>query len=203
MARIKEKTTQTKKESLGNIIWTWTVVGVLSAVVITGIVLAIIYFVNLNKGDDTEKTFEDQYSSEYHITYEELDNILLDENTNFDLSNGMYVFIYSPNYEEWPNKVITYNNEEIKLSEFIEKVIEANPSNFRVLNILNEENTEYSVQDQTVASLNKYPTLLMIGMSANNGYDIIVPEEFGEDYESGVVTKTGDIVNILERVKNN
>ena len=70
MARIETK----NKEKLSNI-GSWIIIGILSAVVITGIVLTIIYLVGLNNADD-EKSFDEQYPDAELITWEDLDDVL-------------------------------------------------------------------------------------------------------------------------------
>ena len=66
MARIEEKS----KAKLSSVIGTWIIAGILSAVVITAIVLVIIYYVEINKKDE-EKVFEERFPDAQHITYEE------------------------------------------------------------------------------------------------------------------------------------
>ena len=55
MARIEEK----NKEKLSSVIGTWVIAGILSAVVITAIVLVIIYFVESGKQEE-EKDGRDE-----------------------------------------------------------------------------------------------------------------------------------------------
>ena len=128
MARIEEKS----KEKLSSVIWTWIIVGVLSAVVITGIVLGIIYLVNLNNGDETDKEYVELYPDANLISWEDLD-ASLEPGVRHDLhpdGSVYYVYIYSP-------------ATEIKDSD--KAIIEAASGNdaFYILNITAEDNEEY------------------------------------------------------------
>ena len=199
MARIKEKS----KENWGNTIWTWVVVGVLSAVVITGIVLSIIYFVNLNKGNDGEKTFEERYPNAENMTLEQLDKILNNEDSEFvpqGYSDATYVLIYTPDLNDKTDPEL---KDGTRLSAFIDTVVEAKPVHFFIVNILDEGNKDYVAENSVLTSIDKYPTLLMIGVDTN-GFGVVVPEAFEDmNLSSGKVTDSKEISIILERIKNN
>ena len=160
MARIEVK----NKEKLASVIWAWVVIGVLSAVVLTGIVLGVIYFVEQANKDDDDKEFEEQYPNAEFITFEELDN-LLDNATqsDFEVVDTVYVFVYSPDYE-------TYANGE-KLEGTINDVIADETGIFYVLNVESEDNSDFSIDSSEFLSQeelpSKYPYLLVIKHGAN------------------------------------
>ena len=189
MARI-----EVKKEKLSSVIWTWIVVGVLSAVVITGLVLGIIYLVELGN-EEEEKTFEEQYPTATLITYEDLNQILeAGEKSKYHVLGNIYVLVYSPDYESFPNgkkitdyvnNAITAYNAAVEADEAGEKVYNA----FYVLNVTSEDNEGHSISEYAnLSSLStNYPYLLVI--SAENGeYEIV---------EDGIVTSYKDINNTL------
>ena len=183
MARIEEKT----KEKLSSVIWTWVVAGVLSAVVITGIVLAIIYIIDLNKNDDDEVEFEEQYPSAELITFEELDN-LLDNATQSDIevNDKIYVFVYSPDYE-------TYAKGE-ELEEAVNEVIDAETGIFFVLNVESKDNSGKSADSFEFLSQeglpSGYPYLLVISQGTN-GIEIA---------EDGIITNVREIKSYLAQI---
>ena len=160
MARIEEK----RKENLSSVIWTWVVVGILSAVVITGIVLGIIYIIDLNNQDNDDTEFEEQYPSAELITFGELDN-LLDNATQSDIEvvDTVYVFVYSPDYETYPNGE--------KLEDTINGVIADETGIFYVLNVESEHNSDFPIDSSEFLSQeelpSKYPYLLVIKHGAN------------------------------------
>ena len=183
MARIEEKT----KEKLSSVIWTWVVAGVLSAVVITGIVLGIIYIIDLNNKDDDNKEFEEQYPSAELITFKELDN-LLDNATQSDIevNDTIYVFVYSPDYE-------TYTKAE-QLEDAVNKVINAETGVFFVLNVESKDNSGYSVDSSEFLSQeglpSSYPYLLVI-TQGTNGIEIA---------ENGIITNPREIQSYLAQI---
>lgn len=159
MARIEEKS----KQKLSSVIWTWVVVGVLGAVVITGLVLGIIYLVNLNKDDDGEKTFEEQYPNAELWTWEELED-LLDPHVQNEMDGTLYVLVYSPDYENYPN------GEKIK--DKVNAAVNAGVDNFFVVNVTSEDNKDYSLTNTDLSSLS-YPTLLVIDIDTESGHIVI------------------------------
>ena len=184
MARIEAK----RKEKLSSIIWTWIVIGVLSAVVITGLVLGIIYLVETSKSDE-EATFEEQYPNAKLISYEELNGILeAGHQSELHVAGNIYVLVYSPDYE-------TYENGK-KISSYVNDVVAACDKNgtkgfdaFYVVNVTAEENKDSSITDYSnLSSLStNYPYLLVI--NAENGeYEIV---------EDGIITYYKDIINTL------
>ena len=129
MARIETK----KKEKLSNI-GSWIIIGILSAVVITGIVLTIIYLVGLNNADD-EKSFDEQYPDAELITWEDLDDVLNPYTISDIQVNGeIYVLVYSPDYETYPDGE--------KISDKVNACIDAKVDTLYVLNIEAEDNKE-------------------------------------------------------------
>jgi hypothetical protein len=183
MARIEEK----RKEKLSSVIWTWVVVGVLSAVVLTGIVLGIIYLVDQSNKDDDNKEFEEQYPNAELITFEELDN-LLDNATQSDIevTDTIYVFVYSPDYE-------TYSKGE-ELEETVNKVVAAETGIFYVINVESEDNSGYSIESSEFLSQeglpSNYPYLLVVKHGAN-GIEID---------EDGIVTNVREIKSYLNAI---
>ena len=183
MARIEEK----RKEKLSSVIWTWVVAGILSAVVITGIVLGIIYIIDLNNADDDDAEFEEQYPSAELITFEELDN-LLDNATQSDIevNDKIYVFVYSPDYE-------TYSKGE-ELKDHVNAVIDAETGIFYVINVESEDNSGYSVDSSEFLSQeglpSSYPYLLVI-TQGTNGIEIA---------EDGIITSVREIKSYLHQI---
>ena len=183
MARIEEKT----KEKLSSVIWTWVVAGVLSAVVITGIVLSIIYLIDLSKNDDDDAEFGEQYPNAELITFEELDN-LLDNATQSDIevNDKIYVFVYSPDYE-------TYAKGE-ELVDDVNAVIAAETGVFYVINVESEDNSGYSISSSEFLSQeglpSGYPYLLVISQGAN-GIEIA---------EDGIITNVREIQSYLAQI---
>ena len=172
MARIEEK----RKEKLSSVIWTWVVVGVLSAVVLTGIVLGVIYLVEQSNKDDDNKEFEEQFPNAQLITFAELDN-LLDDATQGDINfskeyDTIYVYVYSPDYE-------AYTDGET-LEETVNAVITA--PNFYVINVEDEDNKGYSIDSSEFLSQaglpSGYPYLLVV-TQGSDGTEIT---------ENGVIT---------------
>ena len=76
MARINEKRQETTKPKLASVIWSFVVVGILSAVVIAGIVLLIIYLVSLGNTTEEETRYDAQFPEATSITYEDLESLL-------------------------------------------------------------------------------------------------------------------------------
>ena len=147
MARIEEK----RKEKLSSTIGTWIVVGILCAVVITGIVLGVIYLVEELNKDDESQEFEEQYPNAELITFEELDN-LLDNATQSDIevNDTIYVFVYSPDYE-------TYEDGE-KLEDAVNSVIDAETGIFYVINVESEDNSDFSIDSSEFLSQEGLPS---------------------------------------------
>ena len=197
MARIETKS----KPKLASVIWTWVVVGILTAVVVTGLVLLIIYLVDLANGNDGEVEFEERFQSELvqHITYEELDALLANEPSDIDTSHGIFVFVYSPDFETYNDADVTVEGKTMKLTEFIDSIIEKDLDNFYILNVESEENKDYTIQNSTVSGLSNYPTLLVMDNNANTSghFGITVPEALEGEIESGIVTNTKQIINVL------
>lgn len=178
MARIETK----KKEKLSNI-GSWIIIGILSAVVITGIVLTIIYFVGLNNADD-EKSFDEQYPEAKLITWEDLDDVLNPYTISDIQVNGkIYVLVYSPDYETYPDGE--------KISDKVNACIDAKVDTLYVLNIEAEDNKDTSasafeyLSDKGLPS--GYPYLLVI-TSENGIYEIA---------EDGIITTRQEINNQL------
>ena len=178
MARIETK----KKEKLSNI-GSWIIIGILSAVVITGIVLTIIYFVGLNNADD-EKSFDEQYPEANLITWEDLDDVLNPYTISDIQVNGkIYVLVYSPDYETYPDGE--------KISDKVNACIDAEVDTLYVLNIEAEDNKDTSasafeyLSDKGLPS--GYPYLLVI-TSENGIYEIA---------EDGIITTRQEINNQL------
>ena len=196
MARIEEKS----KPKLASVIWTWVVAGILTAVVVTGIVLLIIYLVEL-ANDNGEKEFENKYEDKYHITYEQLDTILANiSQEEIDTTGTVYVLVYSADFESYTDEDVTVNGETMKFSEFVETIV--GKENFYVLNVEHEDNKDYSVQNSDVASISNYPTLLVMDNNSNTAghFGITVPEALEDEIESGIVTRTNQIINVLLKI---
>lgn len=176
MARIETK----KKEKLSNI-GSWIIIGILSAVVITGIVLTIIYFVGLNNADD-EKSFDEQYPEANLITWEDLNDVLNPYTISDIQVNGeIYVLVYSPDYETYPNGE--------KISDKVNACIDAKVDTLYVLNVEAEDNKDtYASSFEYLSELpSGYPYLLVI-TSENGIYEIA---------EDGIITTRQEINNKL------
>ena len=176
MARIETK----KKEKLSNI-GSWIIIGILSAVVITGIVLTIIYLVGLNNADD-EKSFDEQYPDANLITWEDLNDVLNPYTISDIKVNGeIYVLVYSPDYETYPNGE--------KISDKVNACIDAKVDTFYVLNVEAEDNKDtYASSFEYLSELpSGYPYLLVI-TSENGIYEIA---------EDGIITTRQEINNKL------
>ena len=176
MARIETK----KKEKLSNI-GSWIIIGILSAVVITGIVLTIIYLVGLNNADD-EKSFDEQYPDAELITWEDLDDVLNPYTISDIQVNGeIYVLVYSPDYETYPNGE--------KISDKVNACIDAKVDTLYVLNVEAEDNKDtYASSFEYLSELpSGYPYLLVI-TSENGIYEIA---------EDGIITTRQEINNKL------
>jgi hypothetical protein len=176
MARIETK----KKEKLSNI-GSWIIIGILSAVVITGIVLTIIYLVGLNNADD-EKSFDEQYPEANLITWEDLDDVLNPYTISDIQVNGeIYVLVYSPDYETYPDGE--------KISDKVNACIDAEVDTLYVLNVEAEDNKDSSASSfEYLTELpSGYPYLLVI-TSENGIYEIA---------EDGIITTRQEINNKL------
>ena len=174
MARIETK----KKEKLSNI-GSWIIIGILSAVVITGIVLTIIYLVGLNNADD-EKSFDEQYPDANLITWEDLNDVLNPYTISDIKVNGeIYVLVYSPDYETYPNGE--------KISDKVNACIDAKVDTLYVLNVEAEDNKDtYASSFEYLSELpSGYPYLLVI-TSENGIYEIA---------EDGIITTRQEINN--------
>ena len=196
MARIEEK----RKEKLSSTIGTWVVFGILGAVVITGIVLLIIYLVGL--GNNSEKTFEDRFPESNHLTFEQLEGIINDDGEYPIEENVIYVLIYSANFEEYEDVVIN-EKEEKTFTQYVDDVVGV--TNFFTLNVEDEENKEYTITNEDLSNISngdKYPVLVIVSITSENGYEISVPEEIkpyaGED---GIVYNLTWIVDTLAQMK--
>lgn len=193
MARIEEKS----KEKLSSVIGAWIIAGILAAVVITSIVLVIIYFVELNKKDE-EKVFEERFPSAQHITFEELDQLLANEKTDFDTSHGIYVFVYSPDFETYKDADVP--NKDMTLTEFIDSIVaKEDITNFYILNIESEDNKGKS---SSYATISTYPTLLVMDHNADQtgNFGITVPDFLEAYIDNGTVTDVRQIVNVLSNI---
>ena len=128
MARINEK----NKEKLSSIIWTWIVVGILGAVVVTGIVLLISYFVELNDSTD-ESEYEEKFPNASLITYEELEREYsgFDSGLSYTSEGYTVVFVYSAAYELKENVLNAVNDAYAK-------------DGFHILNVVSEDNIDSS-----------------------------------------------------------
>lgn len=176
MARIETK----KKEKLSNI-GSWIIIGILSAVVITGIVLTIIYLVGLNNADD-EKSFDEQYPDANLITWEDLNDVLNPYTISDIKVNGeIYVLVYSPDYETYPNGE--------KISDKVNACIDAKVDTLYVLNVEAEDNKDSSASSfEYLTELpSGYPYLLVI-TSENGIYEIA---------EDGIIITRQEINNKL------
>jgi hypothetical protein len=176
MARIETK----KKEKLSNI-GSWIIIGILSAVVITGIVLTIIYLVGLNNADD-EKSFDEQYPDANLITWEDLNDVLNPYTISDIKVNGeIYVLVYSPDYETYPNGE--------KISDKVNACIDAKVDTLYVLNVEAEDNKDSSAGsfEYLTGLPSGYPYLLVI-TSENGIYEIA---------EDGIITTRQEINNKL------
>ena len=178
MGRIETK----KKEILSNI-GSWIIIGILSAVVITGIVLTIIYLVGLNNADD-EKSFDEQYPDAELITWEDLDDVLNPYTISDIQVNGeIYVLVYSPDYETYPNGE--------KISDKVNACIDAKVATLYVLNVEAEDNKD------TSASAFEY--LSDKGLPSGYPYLLVITNENGiyEIAEDGIITTRQEINNKL------
>lgn len=178
MARIETK----KKEKLSNI-GSWIIIGILSAVVITGIVLTIIYFVGLNNADD-EKSFDEQYPDAELITWEMLDDVLNPYTiSDIEVNGEIYVLVYSPDYETYPNGE--------KISDKVNACIDAEVDTLYVLNVEAEDNKD------TSASAFEY--LSDKGLPSGYPYLLVITSENGiiEIAEDGIITTYQEINNKL------
>ena len=197
MARIEEKS----KPKLASVIWTWVVVGILSAVVVTGLVLLIIYLVGLGNTEG-EKEFPERFTTaeeSQFITYEELESLLSNspvDEERFDTTKEMFVFVYSPDFEQYKDLDVTVNGEEMKLTEFIDTIVEKKLGNFFIYNTESEDNKNHSI-DNLVEGL-KFPTLLVMGIDTD-GFGTIVPDDLEDQIHGtdGVVTLPKQIVSVL------
>ena len=197
MARIEEK----NKDKLSSVIGTWVIAGILSAVVITAIVLVIIYFVELGKQNDEEKEFAERFPNAQAITFDELDSLLANEKTDFDTAHGIYVFVYSPDYDAYADADVTLaDGSEVKLSEFIDSIVAKEEiTNFYVLNVESEDNKG---KGSSYVNVSNYPTLLVLDHNSDNTgkFGITVPEFLEEHIDSGIVTNPREIINVLSNI---
>jgi hypothetical protein len=178
MARIETK----KKEKLSNI-GSWIIIGILSAVVITGIVLTIIYFVGLNNADD-EKSFDEQYPEANLITWEDLDDVLNPYTISDIQVNGeIYVLVYSPDYETYPDGE--------KISDKVNACIDAEVDTLYVLNVEAEDNKD--------SSASAFEYLSDKGLPSGYPYLLVITSENGiiEIAEDGIITTRQEINNKL------
>ncbi len=182
MARIEVK----NKEKLSSVIGTWVVFGILAAVVITGIVLGIIYLVELNSDSDDDVEYEEQYPNAQLITWEELNDVL-DPYTISDIKvNGeIYVLVYSPDYETYPNGE--------KISDKVNAAVDAELDNFYVINVEAEDNKDTSASDfEYLSSLSSgYPYLIVI---TNKNVTIEIAEDGIIDNYKDINNKLTDII---------
>ena len=148
MARINEKRQETSKPKLASVIWSFVVVGILSAVVITGIVLLIVYLVSLGNTTDEETKYDAQFPDATSITYEDLESLFNGTTARLDYNaEGLtYVLVYS---------------DEFELSDDLKAAInEAYGSKgFYLLNTYAEENEESSFLDYDYLATITVPTL--------------------------------------------
>ena len=207
MARIEAK----NKEKLSSTIGAWIVFGILGAVVITGIILLIIYLVDLGKVDE-EKTFEERFpvaeEKDILMTYEELDAVL-EGDTGIDpkYEGIIYVFVYNPDFETFKDEDVTWVEDDEdksgKLTEFIDSIVkkvnveQGIIDNFFIINVENEDNKDFS--GSNIPTFDNYPTLLVI----ENGEIIDEPIKDVDDIElaeSGTITLPNQIITVLSKL---
>ena len=161
MARISEKNKETSKPKLASVILSFVVIGILSAVVITGIVLLIIYLVSLSNTAEEEKEYDPQFPDAVSITYEDLESCFNGTNARLQYNDkGLtYVLVYSDEYE---------------LSEDLKAVInEAYGSKgFYLLNTYAEENQDYSFSDY------EYLTSISVPLSETKSAYLLVLDHY-------------------------
>lgn len=191
MARIEVK----NKNNVAGKVWTWFVGILLTVVFFASVLLLVLFFINKNKDDENEEeeiTFEEKYPEAELITFEDLEERILEENltddsligTNYDV---IYVFVYSPDYETYPNGE--------KVSTNVNLVIDAIGNNegdtkFFVINTEEEDNKNFDLASSTLLSSlasNKSPYLIKITISQVTG-NLEIDE---------VLTVVGDINNEL------
>ena len=125
MARIEEKVREEKvKKSLAGKVWAWVVGVVLTLVFIGSVVLLVLFILNKDEEEtpveEATVTYEEKYPEAQLITFADLEDKILNDHrdtedligTNYDV---IYVFVYSPDYETYPNgeKVSTNVNAMI------------------------------------------------------------------------------------------
>ena len=150
MARISEKTTEKSKGKLGSLIWSSVVIGILAAVVVTGIVLLIVYLTSLNNTGEDDNTVTPQFTDVTSITYEDLGSVFSGTTPTIKANNEglLYVLVYS---------------DEYKLSDDVKAEIEAvyGKDGFYLLNTYDETNREstMSAVDDLAELTTLVPTL--------------------------------------------
>ena len=166
MARIEDRSKQKSKKNLASKIWTGFVIGLLSAVFLGMVVLGCVYLFGNNDEETEETTFEEQYPEAQLITWEDLANKILDPNPDgYDLiGNGyMYVFVYSPDYETYPNGEKVSNKVNDAVAAFGDN---EGDDRFYVINVEAEDNKGFNLgSSEYLSSLasNGSPYLLVIG----------------------------------------
>lgn len=168
MARIEEK----RKENLSSIIWTWIVVGVLGAVTLTGLVLGIIYLVELGNKDQ-EITYPELFETkeEQKLSFAELNQILeAGEQSTHHVSGTIYVLVYNASKD--CSSIKEYVNDAIEVCD--ENGVHGNDA-FYIVNTLSEENKDSSINSfSNLSNLANGDKAYLLVISPENGeYEII------------------------------
>lgn len=202
MARVQEKA---KNQNSIKKALIWLTYCLFSAAIITGLIFLVFWI--FNKDDNNkEVTYEETYKNAMHIDFEELAGILNNDEESELHAENVYVFIYSPNYDEY-----SYGkNEELqgRVNACIDAYKEYDDSlgeyAFYVINVEDEDNktylnenpntlSEYGINDLTgEESFDYYPYLLVL-TSGPNGLEI------DDEYS----THSFEMNSHLEDLKNN
>ena len=177
MARISEKSKETSKPKLASVIWSFVVVGILSAVVITGVVLLIIYLVSLNNTGEDEVKYVAQFPDATSITYEDLESCFngTTARLKYNAEGLTYVLVYSDEYAI---------SDDLKAA--INEVYSS--TGFYLLNTYAEENQDYTFSDYEYLAEISVPTL----SSTKTAYLLVL-----ENYEL-----QEDIPNSASKIKH-
>ena len=165
-----------KKEKLSSVIWTWIVIGVLSAVVITGLVLGIIYLVELANTDE-EETYEEQFPNAKLLTFEELDGILeAGHGSELHVSpyGTIYVLVYTASADN--SNIKTYVDNAANACEKDDgKNTGRNGDNaFYVVNLVSEDNKDSSISSYSnLSSLSENCPYLLVISPENGDFEIV------------------------------
>lgn len=176
MARVQEKA---KNQNSIKKALIWLTYCVVSAAIITGLIFLVFWIFNKDDNNKEEK-YEETYKNAMHIDFEELAGILNNDEESELHKENVYVFIYSPNYDEYNagkdellqstvNACIdAYKEYDDSLGEYA----------FYVINVEDEDNKTYLNENPNTLSeygIDNYPYFLVLtsqenGLAKDNEY---------------------------------